>query len=177
MEIFYEMADRFFNRLRIDGQAALDLIFDSPKLDADRINWTNLTFLAIRGDIEIETISALLPRLPSLANLEAYNLLYSEDTYDSDALGQFTPLDLASLSTVAPLSTSVKSIKLTYNGGDYICGSMEDGAVQLILRVPSLTFLFVDPDFGECFGLLKEKYGPEYPHLGDIDFFDVSQDY
>ncbi|KAI7831027.1 hypothetical protein BX661DRAFT_180514 [Kickxella alabastrina] len=162
------MADRFFNRLRIDGQAALDLIFDSPKLDADRINWTNLTFLTIRGDINIETISALLPRLPSLTNLKACDLVHSEDTNNTDALDQSTPPDLASLSTTAPLSTSVRSIKLTYNGGDYICGSMEDGVVQLILRVPSLTFLFVDPDFGECFGLLKEN---------DIDFFDVSQDY
>ncbi|KAJ1892288.1 hypothetical protein LPJ66_006435 [Kickxella alabastrina] len=106
METFYEMADRFFNRLRIDGQAALDIIFDSPKLDADRMNWTNLTFLTITGDIDIETISALLPRLPSLTSLKARKLVHNEDTNNSDAFNQFTPPDLASLSTAAPLSTS-----------------------------------------------------------------------
>ncbi|KAJ1932012.1 hypothetical protein GGF37_007201, partial [Kickxella alabastrina] len=95
VDTFYEMTNRFFNRLRIDGQAALDLIFDSPKLDADRINWTNLTFLTITGDIEIETISALLPRLPSLANLEACDLVHSEDTNNTDALDQSIPPDLA----------------------------------------------------------------------------------
>ncbi|KAI7824255.1 hypothetical protein BX661DRAFT_46959 [Kickxella alabastrina] len=140
METFYETANRFFNCLCIDGKAALYLDFDCYDLDADRINWTNITLLILGDYIKIETIAALLPRLPSLTNLKARNLLDSEGPYDFGALDQFTPSNLPSVSTAAPLSTSVKSIKLKYNEGDYICGPLEYRVLQLILLVPSLKF-------------------------------------
>ncbi|KAI7831053.1 hypothetical protein BX661DRAFT_170230 [Kickxella alabastrina] len=47
IDTFYETTNIFFNLLRIDGQAALDLVFDCYELDPNRINWTNLTFLTI----------------------------------------------------------------------------------------------------------------------------------
>ncbi|KAJ2807770.1 hypothetical protein H4R21_000347 [Coemansia helicoidea] len=128
----------------------------------ENITCSALTVLQIWGTASVDTMLALIEKLPNLVKLRGSNLDMSEIQSDISLPGADEGAALG------PLSLSLKRLAISFFSG----GHSPDTAVAVVkcflCRIPTLTRLIAEKiPRSTVLGFVQE-YAPRYPHLSNL---------
>ncbi|KAJ2716834.1 hypothetical protein H4R19_000397 [Coemansia spiralis] len=141
------------------------LVSDSTmSVSLENITCTTLTHIAISGPTSVDSMLALIERMPNLTEL-VFDRLDAQNI-QSDVLIPSADED----AVIEPLSTSLLLLAIDYHSDGYLPDMAVAVTKHVLLRIPTLTELLIAQTPKEPVLGFVEEYAPRYPRLRSVEF-------
>ncbi|KAJ2688137.1 hypothetical protein H4R19_006587, partial [Coemansia spiralis] len=146
------------------GSESLELNINDDQLPVvpESITCTTLTHLLISGPTSVDTMLALIKRLPNLTGLRFHNLDLSDVQTD------ISVPEAGEDANVEPLSTSLRGLAINYDWEQHSPDMALAVAKYVLLKLPTMTKLLATQTPKDPVLEFVKAYAPRYPHLDGI---------
>ncbi|KAJ2687696.1 hypothetical protein H4R19_006617 [Coemansia spiralis] len=140
----------------------LEIRDDELSVVPESITCTGLTRLSVSGPTSVDTMLALIKKLPKLTGLTFYDL----DLRDVQTDISVPEADEDAI--VEPLSTSLRGLAINYDRRRHSPDTGVAVAKYMLFRTPTMTRLIAVQIPNDPVLAFVEAYAPRYPHLSGI---------